>query len=122
MESNKPRSFIGGLIMEKKTPEEILNQNEILKVYRLTGKSAANFNPTGGKEMKIIINNKLEKQEESQKRIACPSCTSVLEYTKSDLTYDFWRTEGWTNSNIKYRGFICPCCKYEIGIETLMSS
>ena len=90
-----------------------------LKIIETFGQ--INPNP-GGKEMKIIINNKLEKQEESQKRIACPSCTSVLEYTKSDLTYDFWRTEGWTNSNIKYRGFICPCCKYEIGIETLMSS
>lgn len=72
--------------------------------------------------MKIIENKTTKAKEVTSKEITCPSCNSILEYNDTDLTHDFWRTEGWTNSSIKYRGFICPCCKYEIGIQTLIGS
>lgn len=66
--------------------------------------------------MKIIENN-YKPFEKEIKRITCPECKSVLEYTEDDLTYKFERTEGWTNSNQRYLGFKCPCCQYAIGIK-----
>lgn len=72
--------------------------------------------------MKVIQNNHKPNETNVSEKITCPSCTSVIEYTNADLTHTFWRTEGWTNSNIKYKGFICPSCNYELGIETLYGS
>jgi uncharacterized CHY-type Zn-finger protein len=69
--------------------------------------------------MKILKNN-YKSHSEYPKQITCPNCQSELEYEKDDLTHVFWRTEGWTKTSIKYRGFICPCCRYEIGIEDLI--
>ena len=70
--------------------------------------------------MKVIKNNfKPIDDTEQPKEITCPSCESILQYKREDLTEVFWRTEGWTNSNIKYKGFRCPCCQYQIGIVTL---
>lgn len=72
--------------------------------------------------MKIIKNNHQDPVRKTSNEITCPECKSVLQYTADDLTHTFWRTEGWTNSNIKYKGFICPCCSCEIGIKTLYAS
>lgn len=71
--------------------------------------------------MKILKNN-YKIVSDYPKNIVCPNCDSELEYDKSDINHTFWRTEGWTNTSIKYRGFFCPCCSYEIGIENLISS
>lgn len=66
--------------------------------------------------MKVIKNNNTKPKKASMS-IVCPSCESVLQYTDDDVKHVFSRTEGWTNSYQRYVGFICPCCKYEIGIK-----
>lgn len=64
-----------------------------------------------------VIENNFKPFKEELKKITCPECESVIEYTDADLTHRFSRTEGWTNSYQRYIGFICPCCKYELGIK-----
>ena len=70
--------------------------------------------------MKIVENN-YKPVIKVPLSIICPGCESKIEYEKSDLTKEFWREEGWTHSPIKYRGFDCPACKRELGIETIYS-
>lgn len=66
--------------------------------------------------MKVIKNN-FKPLIQKSKKITCPECESVIEYTEQDLTHRFSRTEGWTNSYQRYIGFKCPCCGYELGIK-----
>ncbi len=50
-----------------------------------------------------------------QKKVTCPDCSSILEYTQSEV--ERGRTTDYTGTSEYYYFISCPCCGGEVTVK-----